>query len=356
MLSAVLAEGEGVRRFGPFPAGRPPSAAVLLFVRSCCATRLVVDADVAVVVVVVVVVVAALTTLVLSARRRGLKRLFSAWILLRGLCGGLLGPSEPLVAPGLLLPLVLIPGECDWGTVPEDENGEVMLALPRLCFCCWSKLGRPPMLGRVGCAAVRVTLARSTLGRGRCVGPGPVAWPSVLGLGRARSRLGRARSVLVRRAAPEGLSIDGRARWSVVSMGGSQGRGPRWAAGLVTTGVVVVVVAVVVVVRPSFERRRGGVALEREEAVGLNKELGCGCDGRVAGGAGAGAGAVGDAAPGGGDDGTGEVGCEVEGEVYASAEETFREWAGRVVVVVVVVEVGSGGTGSGVLRLELEDE
>lgn len=80
----------------------------------------------------------ALTTLALSERLR-VNRLLNAWILLRGLCGGLLDASDALgLLPPLLLPLLLLtltvveygPGE-DLN-VPEEEKGELMLVLPRL--------------------------------------------------------------------------------------------------------------------------------------------------------------------------------------------------------------------------------
>ena len=225
--SAVDAPGEGVRRCVPLAPPAPPSDATLLFARSC-AGRLT-----PVVVVVALAEVAALTRLALSARRR-VKRLLNACILLRGLWGGLLGASALLgLLPPLLLPLVLIPVEYGPGesrNVLAEVKGVVMLVLPRLCCpgdccCCWSKLGRPPRLGRVPWPGT-TPLARSTLGRGRCavVVPGePAAWTS-MGPGRDRSRLGRERSVLVRFT---GLSMDGRGRWRVVSIGGSQGRAPR---------------------------------------------------------------------------------------------------------------------------------
>ena len=72
---------------------------MLLFARSCF------PGFPPVVVVVVVVAVDPLTTLALSVRRR-VKRLLNAWILLRGLWGGLLAASELL---GLLLPAWLLP-------------------------------------------------------------------------------------------------------------------------------------------------------------------------------------------------------------------------------------------------------
>lgn len=271
--SAVDAPGEGVRRCVPLAPPAPPSEATLLFARSC-AGRL--TPVVVVVVVVALAEVAALTRLALSARRR-VKRLLNACILLRGLWGGLLGASALLgLLPPLLLPLLLTAVEYGPGEsrdVLDEVKGVVMLVLPRLCCpgcccCCWSKLGRPPRLGRVPWPGT-APLARSTLGRGRCavVAPGvPAAWTS-MGPGRDRSRLGRGRSVLVRFT---GLSMDGRGRWRVVSIGGSQGRAPRCAGGFVTAGVAVVVV---VVVAPSLEKRRGAVALEREAAVGLNKVL-----------------------------------------------------------------------------------